>query len=106
MEIFIFLFTKQATLMRRSTVLSLPPQLVFPALSIIYIDKVFVDRDSLLRLPPSPPPPSKKLWDCTYRFRVILNAVTAVWRNADNVKGDILVTPGQNQFICDSGYPS
>jgi hypothetical protein len=30
----IFSFTKQATLMRRSTVVSLPVQLVFPALSI------------------------------------------------------------------------
>jgi len=28
-------FTKQATLMRRSTVPSLPPQLVFPGLSIL-----------------------------------------------------------------------
>ncbi len=34
MEFIIYLFTKQATLMRRSTLLSLTPQLVFPTLSI------------------------------------------------------------------------
>jgi hypothetical protein len=33
LKIFVTFFTKQATLMRRSTVLSLPPQLVFSAFS-------------------------------------------------------------------------
>jgi hypothetical protein len=32
MNLLLNFFTKQATLMRRSTVLSYPPQLVFPAL--------------------------------------------------------------------------
>jgi hypothetical protein len=36
MENIIFLFTKQATLMRRSTVQSLPNQLVFPATTFIH----------------------------------------------------------------------
>jgi len=31
LKILFSIFTKQATLMRRSTVLSLPPQLLFPA---------------------------------------------------------------------------
>jgi hypothetical protein len=36
LKILFTFFTKQATLMRRSTVLSLPPQLVSPAVKIIY----------------------------------------------------------------------
>jgi hypothetical protein len=35
----IYFFTKQATLMRRSTVLSLPFQLEFPVISLDYIAK-------------------------------------------------------------------
>jgi len=35
----IFFFTKQATLMRRPSVLSLPPQLVFPAASYVIVNR-------------------------------------------------------------------
>jgi hypothetical protein len=41
LKILFSFFTKQATLLRRSTVLSLTPQVVFPALSVTLVFLVF-----------------------------------------------------------------
>ncbi len=44
LKILLIFFTTQARLMRRSIVLSLPPQLVFPGIGVILIPRLLVDN--------------------------------------------------------------